>query len=142
MDDLYTILGNFAADEAAKIINAQEMPVLQAACQNIRTHSKQQTHVLSQLYAYLAGLNSLHKKLKLEKEKRAAETHVHNVLEEVIKYQEVLPQWNIQEHVWQFNSPIETARPQRMTRTKRKVYQNGHLKRTQLRRLEAAFAQA
>ena len=29
VDDLYTILGNFAADEAAKIINAQEMPLLQ-----------------------------------------------------------------------------------------------------------------
>ena len=37
---------------------------------------------------------------------------------------------------------IVSAGPQRMTRTKRKVYQNGHLKRTQLRRLEAAFAQA
>ena len=108
VDDLYTILGNFAADEAAKIINAQEMPALQAACQDIRTHSKQQTQVLAHLYAYLADLNSLHSKLKQEKEKRAAETHAYNALEEVTKYQEVLMKWNIEANFWQFDSPLET----------------------------------
>ena len=63
---------------------------------------------MSLIYAYLADLKSLHKKLKIEREKRAAETHAHNALEEVVKYQEVLMQWKIQENIWKFDSPLET----------------------------------
>lgn len=50
VDHVYRILGNTVADEAAKLINMQDVPFMQSACHAIAHHSYVQMQALSEIY--------------------------------------------------------------------------------------------
>lgn len=95
IDDLYTILGNDLADQVAKKINQLDVPPFQDAAEAVFRHSLNQVDALMLIYQYLADLNMLHSKLKIEKEKNAASEHQHNTLDAYANFQSALCQWDV-----------------------------------------------
>lgn len=109
VDDLYTILGNTAADETAKMINKRDLEPLLTATDSIFVHSQKQHDALRLIYAYLAELNALHSQLKKEKDKEEAATHVYNTLDAISHYQTHLQTWKLGDASWKFDSPLAPA---------------------------------
>lgn len=56
------------------------------------------------IYQYLAELNMLHSKLKLEKETNAASEHQHNTLDAYANFQLALCQWNVGPVYWSLDT--------------------------------------
>ena len=98
--DLYTILGNNLADQVAKKINQIDLPHFQDTAEAVFRHSSNQTDALLLIYQYLADLNMLHSKLKVEKEKNAASERQHNTLDAHANFQSVLRQWDVGPSFW------------------------------------------
>ena len=95
IDDLYTILGNDLADQVANKINQLDVPPFQNAAEAVFRHSLNRVDALMLIYQYLADLNMLHSKLKIEKEKNAASEHQHNTLDAYANFQSALCQWDV-----------------------------------------------
>lgn len=102
-DQLYTILGNTVADDTAKLINQQEMPFLQEACDDIAHHSCVQMQALAEIFAYLCELNSLRMTLTLEREKSQDEENEHNSCDAIAQIQQILLDWVPDGPFWTFD---------------------------------------
>lgn len=66
-------------------------------------HSERQIEALLQVYTYLADLNALHSKLKIEKEKDAAEAHQFNTLDAYAHFKCALIQCDVGFRLWTFD---------------------------------------
>ena len=106
VNHVYKILGNTVADETAKHVNKQDLAFMQLACDAIDHHSSVQMKALSEVFAYLCDLNSLHTLLKLERERNQTEENEHNNCDAISKIQQILTEWVPDGPFWSFSGNL------------------------------------
>lgn len=90
-----------------KLINKMDMSMLLEASREILSHTERQIDALHKIYTHLADLDVLHSKLKLEKDKEAAESHQFSTLDAYSYFNKTaLSQWNVGTPFWTFETHL------------------------------------